>query len=103
MKNILYRWLMAYLDAFGFILYGGGTGRAPAAPDYTGAAVAQGQSSKENTTAQTWANRPELNTPWGQQTWESSSAIDPATGQPVTKWQSNINLTPEQQADSAGA
>lgn len=42
---------------------------APAAPDYTGAANAQAQASKENTNYQTWANRPNINTPWGSQTW----------------------------------
>ncbi len=70
----------------------------PAAPDYTGAANAQAAASEKNTTAQTWANRPTLNTPWGSQTWDTSSKVDPSTGQPVTSWTSNINLSPEQQA-----
>lgn len=71
---------------------------APAAPDYAGAAEAQGQSSKEVTNMQTWANRPTLNTPWGSQTWSADKQIDPATGQEVTSWTSNINLSPQQQA-----
>lgn len=70
---------------------------APAAPDYRGAAEEQSAGSKEVTTQQTWANRPNMNTPWGSQTWSNTSAIDPSTGQPVTQWSSNINLTPEQQ------
>jgi hypothetical protein len=71
---------------------------APAAPDYTGAAKEQATASADITNQQTWANRPTLNTPWGSQTWDTSSAVDPATGKPVTQWTSNINLTPEQQA-----
>lgn len=45
---------------------------APAAPDYRAAAEEQGQASKELTEYQTWANRPNLFTPWGSQTWEYS-------------------------------
>lgn len=72
--------------------------KAPPAPDYTGAANAQAAASKDITNQQTWANRPELNTPWGSQTWSPSEAIDPATGQKVTKWASNISLSGDQQA-----
>ena len=97
MKEILYRWLTNYLGWAGFILYGGGKGQ-PAAPDYTGAAVAQGESAKQNTAYQTAANRPNINTPWGQQTWDSAAGTDAATGDPVTNWTQNITLNPEQQA-----
>ena len=69
----------------------------PEAPDYAAAAEEQGQSSKEVTNMQTWANRPTLNTPWGSQTWQASPTTDPATGQPVTSWTSNVNLSPQQQ------
>jgi hypothetical protein len=77
--------------------HGGGKGSAPPAPDYRGAAEAEAAASKENLTQQTWANRPNIFTPWGSQTWQSSSTIDPTTGQPVTSWQSDIVLSPEQQ------
>ena len=70
----------------------------PDTPDYTGAAAQQGQASKEVTNMQTWANRPTLKTPWGSQTWTPSAQTDPATGQPVTGWEGNISLNPEQQA-----
>lgn len=70
----------------------------PPAPDYVGQAEAQGASSQQNLASQTWANRPDINTPWGSQTWDSSSSIDPATGMPVTSWTSNINLSPQQQS-----
>lgn len=80
-----------------FRVYEGG-GKGSPAPDYRGAAVEQGQSSKEVNTMQTWANRPMVNTPWGTQTWDSSATVDPATGLPVTQWTQNFNLTPEAQA-----
>jgi len=97
MKEILYRWLTSYLGWAGFILYGGGKGQ-PAAPDYRAAAEQQGQSARENTAYQTAANRPNINTPWGQQTWDSTAGTDAATGDPVTNWTQNITLSPEQQA-----
>jgi hypothetical protein len=76
----------------------GGKGSAPPAPDYKGAAQADAAASKDIATQTTWANRPDMNTPWGSQTWQSGTAIDPATGQPVTNWTSNITLSPEQKA-----
>jgi hypothetical protein len=81
----------------GYICGGGGKGSAPAAPDYTAAALAQGESSKEVTNAQTWANRPNQNTPFGSINWQAGATLDPATGQPVTNWTQNYNLTPESQ------
>lgn len=71
---------------------------APDAPDYRGAAEEQADASKQTTAAQTWANRPNMTTPWGSQTWNTTQTIDPSTGQPVTQWQGDISLTPEQQA-----
>lgn len=69
----------------------------PPAPDYTGAAEKTAQSSQEAQTRADWANRPTQTTPWGQSSWSSSAAIDPATGKPVTQWQQNISLSPDQQ------
>lgn len=71
---------------------------APAAPDYAGAANAQAESSREVTEQQTWANRPTINTPFGQQTWEVTPTWDPSTGQYLNSWTQNTNLTPESQA-----
>ena len=82
----------------GYVCGGGGKGSAPAAPDYTAAAAAQGASSKEVTNMQTYANRPTQNTPFGSVSWGTSAQIDPATGQPVTTWSQNYNLNPESQA-----
>lgn len=69
----------------------------PKAPDYTAAAQAQADSSRDVTEQQTWANRPTQNTPWGQTTWENTPEWDPTTQQYINKWTQNINLTPEQQ------
>jgi hypothetical protein len=72
----------------------GGKGSAPAAPDYLGAATTQAQASEKATTAQNFANRPTINTPFGNQTWTTGDSIDPATGQKVTTWQQNTSLAP---------
>jgi hypothetical protein len=71
---------------------------APAAPDYTAAAAQQGAESRLNTEQQTWANRPTINTPWGQQSWGSTPVYDPATDQYLNQWEMNVNLSPDQQA-----
>lgn len=71
---------------------------APTPPDYPAAAQVQAQSSQNLNEAQTVANRPDINTPFGSQTWGQKSAIDPVTGQPVGKWTQNTTLTPELQA-----
>ena len=72
----------------------GGKSSAPAAPDYLGAATAQAAASEKATTAQNFANRPTINTPWGTQSWGTDSTIDPATGQKVTSWTQNTSLAP---------
>lgn len=74
-----------------------GKSSAPPAPDYTAAANAQADASRNITTQQTWANRPNVSTPWGSQTWSAGQGVDPATGQAVTNWSSNISLSPQQQ------
>lgn len=72
----------------------GGKGSAPPAPDYVGAANAQSAASQELATQQTWANRPDQNTPWGSQFWTQQATVDPATGQSVTAWTQNQTLDP---------
>lgn len=76
----------------------GGKSSAPAAPDYLGAATAQAAASEKATTAQNFANRPTINTPWGTQSWGTDSTIDPATGQKVTSWTQNTSLAPDLQS-----
>ena len=72
--------------------------KTPATPDYKGAAEATAAGSEKALAQQSYANRPEINTPWGSQTWNTSSGVDPSTGLPVTQWQQNIALSPQQQA-----
>ena len=71
---------------------------APTPPDYAGAAQVQGQSSAALSEAQTAANRPTLNTPFGSQDWTVAPYKDPVTGQTVGKWTQNTTLTPAMQA-----
>lgn len=71
---------------------------APQPPDYVGAAQAQGQSSLQQTELQTTANRPNINTPFGSQSWQMTPTKDPVTGQTVGQWTQNTQLTPEMQA-----
>jgi len=47
----------------------GGKGSTPGVPDYMGAANLMGQQSMYNTQYQTYANRPDINTPWGSVNW----------------------------------
>jgi hypothetical protein len=70
----------------------------PDPPDYRGAAEEQAQASAEITNMQTYANRPNQNTPFGSQNWDTESVIDPATGQRVTRWTQNTELNPMAQA-----
>lgn len=71
--------------------------QTPPAPDYTGAANSQAASSRDVTEQQTWANRPTINTPFGQQTWEVKPTWDPTTQTYLNSWTQNTNLTPESQ------
>jgi hypothetical protein len=64
----------------------------PPAPDYAGAAQAQGEASRENIAQQTAANRPNQYTPWGATTWESNPVWDPTTGQYNQQWSQNTQL-----------
>lgn len=69
------------------------TNSSPPAPDYAGAAQAQGAASMDVTNTQNFANRPDINTPFGSQWWTTAQDVDPATGQLVTRWQQNNALT----------
>jgi len=70
---------------------------SPPPPDYTAAAIASGESSKEVTEQQTWANRPDQITPWGSETWTNKQVYDPFTGQNLNRWTQTTNLTREAQ------
>jgi len=60
----------------------------PPAPDYVGAAQQTAAGNLENLKYQTQANRPNVYTPWGSQTWTQNG----------NDWTQNISLSPEQQA-----
>lgn len=71
---------------------------SPPPQDFSGAAQAQAQSGREALEAQNFANRPTVNTPFGQQTFEATPTFDPVTGQFYNAYTQNINLTPELQS-----
>tara|TARA_R110002167_G_scaffold41874_2_gene127748 strand:- start:4912 stop:5976 length:1065 start_codon:yes stop_codon:yes gene_type:complete len=66
-------------------------------PDYEGAAVAQGDANEGVVRSQTYANRPTQTTPWGSVQWTPGQTTDPSSGEQVTTWEQNEQLTPELQ------
>lgn len=66
-------------------------------PDYSGAAIAQGEANRDVVRDQTFANRPTQYTPWGYTQWTPEQVIDPATGEATTGWTQTTGLTPELQ------
>ena len=72
-------------------------GSAPPAPDYEAAAVATAAADKETLRDQTYANRPEQVTPFGQENWTNYQDVDPATGEAVTRWKQTTTLNEDSQ------
>lgn len=66
--ELLHKLATGYMSDCGFILYGGGKGDAPDAPDYAAAAKAQGQASLEAARATAKLNNPNIVNPYGTQT-----------------------------------
>ena len=71
---------------------------SPEPPDYTSAAIASGESSREVTEQSTWANRPDQYTPWGSTTWQNRQVWDPSTSQYLNRWSQFTTLDPDAQA-----
>ena len=71
--------------------------RTPPPPDYIGLANTQAQASREIVNTQNFANRPNINTPFGSESWQTRRVTDPATGQEVTEWTQNTSLNPNLQ------
>lgn len=71
---------------------------APRPPDYAAAAREQAESSREVTEQQTWANRPDQFTPFGNQTWTNTPTRDPTTGETFNRWAQTTQLNPQSQA-----
>lgn len=66
--ELLHKTATGYLSACGFILYGGGKGDAPDAPDYAAAAEAQGKANLDAARATAKLNNPNIINPYGTQT-----------------------------------
>lgn len=66
--ELLHRTATDYMSCCGFILYGGGKGKAPKTPDYEGAAKAQGVANLESARATAKLNNPNIINPYGTQT-----------------------------------
>jgi hypothetical protein len=70
--------------------------KPPPAPDYATIAREQATASQDLAAQQTAANRPNINTPFGSQTWQQTAGVD-ANGKPTTNWTQNTTLTPQLQ------
>lgn len=57
---------------------GGGKKSTPAAPDFTQAALQTAMQGRQGAREQTYANRPNINTPWGSYNW----TVTPGQGDP---------------------
>lgn len=67
---------------------------SPAPVDYKGAAIAEGEASRDLVEQQTWANRPDQVNPWGSITWENQPVWDPSTEQNINRWTQTQTLSP---------
>lgn len=68
---------------------------APEAPDYTAAAQQTAASNRASMDAQTTANRPTQNTPFGSSTWSSSESFDEAAyNRALQDWQARNQIVP---------
>lgn len=72
-------------------------GKKTSPPDVVGAAETEGEFSRETARDVTYADRPDQTGPLGEVRWGQEEGIDPATGEPVTKWTQSQTLTPELQ------
>lgn len=63
-------------------------------PDVEAAAEKEGQFSRETARDVTYADRPDQYNPLGSLTWNREQTIDPATGEPVTRWAQTQSFDP---------
>jgi len=68
-------------------------GKGSSGPDVVGAAKQEGVENRETARDTNYANRPDQYNPFGSLTWGTYSDIDPATGQKVTRWRQEQNLS----------
>lgn len=74
-----------------------GKPKAPPAPDYRGAAIEEGEQSRDTALFNTNLNRPDQITPQGSTTWTLRPGADPRNPQPGDYIQT-VSYSPEQQA-----
>lgn len=74
-----------------------GKASPPPPPDYAGAAEATAESSRIATNQQMYFNRPEVQTPFGSESWSYSPVTDPVTGEKYTTAQQTTTLAPDAQ------
>ena len=67
-------------------------GKGASAPDVTGAARETGEQARLLNSEQTSANRPNQYNPWGSTQWQQTAALDPVTGEPVSRWTQSETL-----------
>jgi hypothetical protein len=67
-------------------------------PDAKGAAQVEGEYSRETARDTTYADRPDQYNPFGSIQWGTEQVIDPATGEPVTKWTQQQSLSDDSQS-----
>lgn len=72
----------------------GGKSSPPPAPDYTGAAKAQGAANVDTAIAEGVMNRPITVTPYGTSRWTQVGSFTTPGGYKVPQWQQTTELTP---------
>ena len=68
--------------------------KSSSGPDVVGAAETEGAYSRETARDTTYADRADQSNPFGSVNWTTEQVIDPATGEPVTKWNQNTTIDP---------
>lgn len=66
-------------------------------PDTKGAVREQAAADRQTARDITYADRPDQYNPWGSLTWTTQEVVDPATGETVTKWVQNQELSADAQ------
>lgn len=89
--------LSGSLDPVHDARYHGGKGSAPPAPDYVGAANAQGAANKDAAIATAQLSNPNITNPYGSQTVTYQN--DPVTGNPVPYVTQSLSPTGQQRFD----
>ena len=68
-------------------------GKGGSGADLMGAARVEGIENRKTARDATFANRPDQYNPFGAMTWENQQSVDPASGEEVTKWTQQQQLS----------